>query len=531
MKTNVHVQFQKILVGVSVLGLFIMGGCKSGSSYSMEAADVILEPAVEESENIEPQNENADTIFNTEEYNRIYENPFKEVVQNPLSTFSIDVDNASYSNVRRYLNNGEMPPADAIRIEEMINYFDYNYPQPTNEHPFSIYKEVATCPWNKDHLLVHIGLQGKKLDYENLKPCNLVFLIDVSGSMDEANKLPLVKMSLTTMLENLQSADRVALVVYSGSSGLVLPSTSLEEKDDIIDAIDDLDAGGSTAGGEGLQLAYKVAAENYKENGNNRVILCTDGDFNIGISSTSELVKFIEEQRKKDIYLTICGFGMGNYKDGRLEEISDAGNGNYFYIDQESEAEKVFNKELRANLFTIAKDVKIQVEFNPQTVEAYRLIGYENRMLNKEDFNDDKKDAGELGAGHTVTALYEVVPVGKLYKRASVDPLKYQKQAVVKSDNSGDLLTIKLRYKPVKSDDSKLLSEVIGTKEISASSSNDFKFAAAVAEFGMLLRASEYKGDATFNDVLELAGNNNDNEKREFTELVQVADKMNRSKN
>lgn len=528
------------LVGLNLFwALCLIGMIYScGHSYNKEPRLVSAEIMLE-AENIAPPSLQSPTIekqkveseSNTEEYNRIYENPFKEVSQNPLSTFSIDVDNASYSNLRRFINDGQLPPADAVRIEEMINYFDYQYPQPVGEQPFSIYAEVAKCPWNNNHQLLHIGLKGKELDYENLKPCNLVFLIDVSGSMDASNKLPLVKKSLNIMLNNLNPADRVALVVYAGSSGLVLQSTPVSEKAKIESAIDNLSAGGSTAGGEGLQLAYKVAKENLKPDGNNRVILCTDGDFNVGVSSTSELVRFIEEKRKDDIYLTICGFGMGNYKDGRLEEISASGNGNYFYIDQLYEAEKVFSKELRANLFTIAKDVKIQIEFNPQNVEAYRLIGYENRILNKEDFNDDKKDAGELGAGHTVTALYEIVPKGKPYIKASVDPLKYQQATIVPTGNTDEIMTVKLRYKPIKSETSKLITQIVTGQNITEKNpSSDFQFAASVAEFGMLLRQSEYKGDATFESALKLAkasiNDDTDVEKAELVGLIAKAGKL-----
>ncbi len=504
-------------------GTALIFGCQSAVNY--EGGNPNGHPRslfMKESEVVEDEAE-----FNTEEYSKITENTFHEALQNPLSTFSIDVDNASYSNIRRYLTEGQLPPADAVRIEEMINYFSYNYPQPTGEHPFSIYNEVAACPWNKDHLLVHIGLQGKSPDYENLKPSNLVFLIDVSGSMDEPNKLPLVKKSMEILVENLSRHDRVAMVVYAGNAGVVLPSTSMEDKEDILEALDDLQAGGSTAGGEGLQLAYKIAKQNLLKDGNNRVILCTDGDFNVGISSTSELVRFIEEKRKDDIYLTICGFGMGNYKDGRLEEISNAGNGNYFYIDNRKEAEKVFAKELRANLFTIAKDVKIQVEFNPQTVEAYRLIGYENRMLAKEDFNDDQKDAGELGAGHTVTALYEIVPKGKPYSGGKVDKLKYQQTSLSPNANEKDLLTVKLRYKPIKSENSNLLSEIITIDEITGKPSADFRFSAAVAEFGMLLINSEFKGSSSFSQIEELAKETSgDPEKEEMLELIGKAEKL-----
>jgi Ca-activated chloride channel family protein len=317
--------------------------------------------------------------FNTEEYDHIAENEFKGVKDNPLSTFSIDVDTASYANVRRYITASQLPPRDAVRIEEMINYFDYDYPQPGGEHPFSVTTEISECPWNGDNRLVHIGLQGKSLDYKNLKPCNLVLLVDSSGSMSDSNKLPLLKQSLKMLLKELSAKDRIAIVAYAGSAGLVLPSTPASRAEVIVNALDSLNAGGSTAGGEGIVLAYRVAKQNLIREGNNRVILCTDGDFNVGTSSTGDLVRLIEEKRKDDIYLTICGFGMGNYKDGRMEQISNAGNGNYFYIDSIREAQKVFVKQMRANMFTIAKDVKIQIEFNPAAVKSYRLVGYEKQ--------------------------------------------------------------------------------------------------------------------------------------------------------
>jgi Ca-activated chloride channel family protein len=326
---------------------------------------------------------------NTEEYEEIKENPFVAAQQSPVTTFSIDVDNASYSNVRRFIQSSQMPPANAVRIEEMVNYFSYNYPNPTSKHPFSITTEVAECPWNPSHQLVHIGLQGKKLDYKELNPCNLVFLVDASGSMSDANKLPLLKKSLALLLDQLGDKDRIAIVAYAGAAGLVLPSTPAKQKSKILSALNSLESGGSTAGGEGIELAYKIAKDNIIKGGNNRVILATDGDFNVGTSGDEALVKLIEEKRKDDIYLTICGFGMGNYKDGKMEKISNAGNGNYFYIDNVQESKKVFVTEMRANLFTIAKDVKIQIEFNPQKVKGYRLLGYENRRLNNEDFDDD----------------------------------------------------------------------------------------------------------------------------------------------
>ncbi len=447
--------------------------------------------------------------FNTEEYGRIVENQFKDAIQNPLSTFSIDVDTASYANVRRFVNQNRLPPKDAVRIEELINYFTYDYPQPKDDVPFSINTEVGACPWDDGHKLVHIGLQGKKLDYDDLKPCNLVFLVDSSGSMSAANKLPLLQKSLKMLVDELDDRDRVAIVAYAGSAGLVLPSTPASKKHDIVSALDRLSAGGSTAGGAGIQLAYKAAEDGFIEDGNNRVILCTDGDFNIGTSSTGDLVRVIEEKRKKDIFLTICGFGMGNYKDTRMELISNAGNGNYFYIDNIHEAKKVFVKEMRANLFTIAKDVKIQVEFNPNRVKAYRLIGYENRIMANEDFNDDKKDAGELGAGHTVTALYEIIPAGSNEEVKKTDKLKYQEtQVKTAAAASNEIMTVKLRYKPPKENTSRLLEGPVKDTGLDVKeTSENFRFSAAVAGFGLLLRDSKYKGNLTFDNVVELAKN------------------------
>jgi len=466
---------------------------------------------------------------NTEEYSKINDNMFLSPGTNPLSTFSIDVDAASYANVRRFLNSGQLPYKDAVRIEELVNYFNYDYEDPKGEHPFSVTTEVSQAPWNPDHKLVHIGLQGKKLDYEDMKPCNLVFLVDVSGSMKSPNKLSLLKSAFKLLVKNLDDRDRIAIVAYAGAAGLVLPSTPATERSAILSALDKLEAGGSTAGGAGIKLAYKVAKENLIEDGNNRVILATDGDFNVGVSSTSELVRTIEEKRNDGIFLTICGFGMGNYKDGRMESISNAGNGNYFYIDNIMEANKVFVKEMRATLFTIAKDVKIQIEFNPAKVQAYRLIGYENRMLKSEDFNDDKKDAGELGAGHTVTALYEIIPVGvKSDFIKSVDELKYQKGQITNHASSDELMTVKLRYKKPKEDTSLLLSTVIKDQSTKLTKSSDnFKFSAAAAEFGMLLRDSEFKSKASYENVIELAntakGKDTEGYRAEFVQLVKKA--------
>ena len=464
--------------------------------------------------------------FNTEEYDRIYENPFKTAVENPVSTFSIDVDTASYSNLRRFIDNHQMPPKDAARIEEMINYFDYDYPEPLDDHPFSITTEVGNCPWNDANQLVHIGLQGKNLDYEHLNPANLVFLVDSSGSMDAQNKLPLLKSSFKLLLEELGDQDRISIVAYAGSAGLVLPSTPASQRERILNAMDGLRAGGSTAGGAGIRLAYEVAKQNLIVNGNNRVILATDGDFNVGVSSTSDLVRLIEEKRKVGIYLTILGFGMGNYKDGRMEQISNAGNGNYFYIDNIREAEKVFVREMRANLFTIAGDVKIQVEFNPAKVASWRLIGYENRVLAREDFDDDTKDAGELGAGHTVTALYEIVPTNAQATAPETTPLKYQETKVkAEAENTDEMMTVYFRYKPIGEEASRLIEKTVSAEVTPLKDTSDnYRFSAAVAGFGMLLRESEFKGDLTYATVLELAqaakGNDENGDRAEFMQLV-----------
>jgi Ca-activated chloride channel family protein len=468
--------------------------------------------------------------FKTEGYDHVVENPFLKTNDNPLSTFSIDVDAASYANVRRFINEGELPPAGAVRIEELINYFNYNYPQPQNDDPFSINTEISNCPWNAQHKLVLIGLQGKKISTQNLPASNLVFLIDVSGSMDEPDKLPLVKSSLKLLVDQLRPQDKVSLVVYAGNAGLVLPATNGDEKIKIKDAIDALDAGGSTAGGEGIKLAYNVAKKNFVKDGNNRVILCTDGDFNVGVSSDDELQTLIEQERQSGVFLSVLGFGTGNYQDSKMQKLSDKGNGNHNYIDNISEAKKVFVNEFGGTLFTIAKDVKLQIEFNPDKVQGYRLIGYENRLLNKEDFNDDKKDAGELGSGHTVTALYEVIPTGiKDTMLKDVDALRYQKtKSSVKNNFNDEVMNIKLRYKKADGDKSILIEHPLKDENIAFNSTSDnFRFAAAVAEFGMLLRNSQYKGNADFSSVKQTAQSaiENDEEgyKKEFISLVKKA--------
>jgi Ca-activated chloride channel family protein len=467
--------------------------------------------------------------FNTEDYDRIYENEFLSVIDNPLSTFSIDVDAASYSNVRRFINNSQLPPADAVRIEEMINYFSYDYPEPDGDNPFSINMEVSECPWNEENKLVHIGLQAKKISMENLPPSNIVFLIDVSGSMQSPNKLPLLKSAYKLLTNELRENDKVAIAVYAGAAGLVLPSTSGANKEKIISALEQLYAGGSTAGSAGIKLAYETAKENFIEGGNNRVILATDGDFNIGPSSDSELIRLIEEKREEGIFLTVLGFGMGNYKDSKMEKLADKGNGNYAYIDNILEAKKVLVNEFGGTLFTIAKDVKIQVEFNPAEVKGYRLVGYENRMLNKEDFNDDKKDAGELGSGHTVTALYEVIPPGSDYKFPSVDDLKYQKEKRPDYNyDSGELLTVKFRYKQPDENTSRLIVKVLENDDLDLEETSDnFRFSAAVAEFGMLLRDSKFKANSSFESAKSLAkdslGEDKFGYRLEFMQLVEKA--------
>ncbi|XVJ65593.1 MAG: DUF3520 domain-containing protein [Lacibacter sp.] len=467
-----------------------------------------------------------DKEMNTEDYDGIIENRFHRVTDEPLSTFSIDVDGASYSNVRRMINAGQLPPADAVRIEEFINYFKYKYPQPQGNDPFSITTEMSNCPWNEKHKLVMVGLQGKQMSTENLPPSNLVFLIDVSGSMEDPNKLPLVKASLRLLVNQLREQDHVAIVVYAGAAGLVLPSTSGMNKEKILAAIDNLSAGGSTAGGTGIQLAYRTAKENFKKQGNNRVILCTDGDFNVGISSDGELERMIEEERKSGVFLTVLGYGMGNYKDNKMQKLADKGNGNHAYIDGMNEAKKVLVNEFGGTLFTIAKDVKLQIEFNPSIVAGYRLIGYENRMLNKEDFNNDKKDAGDLGSGHTVTAIYEIIPAGVEDEfLEEVDELKYQQRKKTKKGRVHEMMTIKFRYKSPEAETSNLMVHTVAdTITPLQNTSENFRFACAVVQFGMLLRNSEFKGNAGYEGVIQLAnsslGKDEEGYRKEFVKLV-----------
>ncbi len=469
--------------------------------------------------------------FNTESYGRIEENVFLLAAKNPLSTFSIDVDRASYANVRRFIHDGVRPPIDAVRIEELINYFSYGDAGPDGEAPLAIYTEVAPAPWQPLHRLVRIALKGRPVDMTEAPPSNLVFLLDVSGSMNSPDKLPLLKTAFGLLVDQLRPQDRVAIVVYAGAAGLVLPSTPGSEKESILDAIQSLEAGGSTAGGAGIRLAYDVAAKHHFEGGNNRVILATDGDFNVGVSSDAEMIRLIEEKREQGTFLTVLGFGTGNLKDSKMEQIADHGNGNFSYIDTALEAKKVLVNEMGGTLLTIAKDVKLQVEFNPTRVAAYRLIGYENRLLAAEDFADDAKDAGDLGAGHSVTALYEVIPVGveSPIDVRGLDSLRYQTSVTrPESGDSQELLFVKLRYKEPNEDVSKLLD--LPVMDQAGPASTDLRFAGAVAAWGMLLRESEYCADFAISDVIRLArsalGPDKEGYRSEFVRLVETAQSL-----
>jgi len=467
--------------------------------------------------------------FNTESYDYISDNPFIRVAQDPLATFSIDVDTASYANIRRFLTNNQTPPKDSVRIEEMINYFTYDYPSPTGRHPVAAYAEVASAPWQPDHRLVRIGIKAKEIDSDKRPPSNLVFLIDVSRSMATPEKLPMLKNAMKLMVEKLGEGDHVAIVTYAGASGVHLRSTSGDRKDVINAAIDNLNSGGSTNGGAGIVLAYDTATSNFIRGGTNRVILATDGDFNVGVTNQGDLIRLIEDKAKSRVFLSVLGFGMGNYKDSTLEKLADKGNGNYAYIDTMNEARKVLVEEMNGTLLTVAKDVKIQVEFNPAAVNAYRLIGYENRALRHEDFNDDRKDAGDMGAGQSVTALFEVVPRGIEIEAASVDRLRYQQlEKSARRDASGEMLNVRIRYKQPDSDTSQSVETPVvdrGTAYNNAGS--DFRFAAAVASFGMILRESPYKGESTLDAVIDMAersrGADRNGYRDEFIQLVRKA--------
>ncbi len=461
----------------------------------------------------------------TEEYDQIIENQFETPKAAPLSTFSIDVDNASYTNVRRFINNGQKVPKDAVRVEEMVNFFKYNYPQPVDGQPFSINTDYSNCPWNANHQLLRIGLQGKIIPTETLPASNFVFLIDVSGSMDEENKLPLLKQSMKILANELRKEDKVSIVVYAGAAGLVLKPTKGDDKKTIINSLDKLSAGGSTAGGEGIVLAYKIAEENFIKGGNNRVIIATDGDFNVGITAKGDVQDLIEDKRQSGVFLTCLGFGMGNYKDVTLETLADKGNGNYAYIDNIQEANRFLGKEFKGSMFAIAKDVKIQIEFNPSQVAAYRLIGYENRKLKAEDFKNDKIDAGELGSGHTVTAFYEIIPVGAESEYIQPD-LKYTKPDIKQASLSNELATVKFRYKKPDGNKSIEIVKVIDNKAVAIQNSPaDFKFSAAVAWLGLKLRDSKLISEKGADDIKKLARggliNDTDGYKTEFIRLVE----------
>jgi Ca-activated chloride channel homolog len=467
-------------------------------------------------------------LFNTETYDKIDDNQWTSPTHKPLSTFSIDVDTASYSNVRRFLHQGQLPPKDAIRIEELINYFSFDYPQPRDGTPFSVTTAVAEAPWNPRHRLALIGLQGKRIDAGRTPPRNLVFLVDVSGSMQSPNKLPLVKSSLAMLARNLTAKDRMALVVYAGSSGLVLPSTRGDDTATILEALGRLQAGGSTNGAQGLRLAYQTARDAFIPGGINRVILATDGDFNVGVTNQGDLIRLIEESRESGVMLSVLGYGMGNLKDSTMEKLADKGNGNYAYIDTLAEAQKVLVEQAGGTLVTIAKDVKLQIEFNPKHVAAYRLIGYENRVLQDQDFNDDRKDAGDLGAGHSVTALYEIVPAGVKIDLPGIDPLRYQTPpAGGSADHSDELMAVKLRYKQPDAEASELRTFTVRARRDMAP---ELGFAAAVAEFGMVLRGSAFKGAASFAQARNLAtrfkGSDPHGHRAEFIRLIGLAESL-----
>ncbi len=458
--------------------------------------------------------------FNTEEYNTIKENSYMSVAANPLSTFSIDVDTASYTNLRRMINEGGYIDTNAIRIEEMINYFSYDYPAPNASEPFSVTTEMSDCPWNDETKLLLVGLQAEEIDLSERAPMNVVFLIDVSGSMNSPDKLPLVQKAFSLLTENLTPQDRVSIVTYAGSDRVVLEGADGNNKEEILEAINALEAGGSTAGADGINTAYKIAEKYFISGGNNRIVLATDGDLNVGISSESELTKLVEKKRETGVFLSVLGFGTGNIKDNKMEALADNGNGNYSYIDSVLEAKKVLVEEMGGTLFTVAKDVKLQLEFNPAYIKGYRLIGYENRMLAAEDFEDDTKDAGEIGAGHSVTAIYEIVTADSPMDLSTSD-LKYSETS---GEENGEMLTVSIRYKEPDGDTSKLLEYPVTESAYSAAMSENLTFASAVVQFGLILRDSQYKGTATYDSVLDSLENydfSNDNYKAEFISLVE----------
>jgi Ca-activated chloride channel family protein len=495
----------------------------SGGGAALKARGKITSAGVLQGPIAQPQSE-----FNTEAYDATQDTPFVAAKDTPLSTFSIDVDTASYSNVRRFLSQGQLPPSGAVRVEELVNYFSYAYPEPTGEVPFSVTTEISQAPWNPQHKLLLVGMQGKHVDARQLPARNLVFLLDVSGSMNEPNKLPLLKRSLSTLASNLGERDQVAIVVYAGASGVVLPPTSGARQSLIREALDRLEAGGSTNGGEGIELAYSLAQQMARPGSMTRVVLATDGDFNVGVTNQSDLFQLIEDKRKSGVFLSVLGFGMGNYKDSTLELLADKGNGNYAYIDTLAEARKVLVAQAGATLSTLAKDVKLQLEFNPAKVGAYRLIGYENRRLAARDFNDDAKDAGELGAGHSVTALYEIVPPGVAVDSGQVDALRYQAPAQPVPGHGSELCSLKLRYKEPTSEKSKLVEQVVQDTDSQLSATTpSFRFGAAVAVFGMTLRESPARGNSSFGLARQLAegalGTDSEGYRHEFLSLVDTA--------
>lgn len=517
----------------------IFSGCSSGDTSSNTAnrpvsSEVYTETAAKSAPANAPaarmeEFRNGDFGGTTgERYAEISENPFLEVSRAPLSTFSIDVDTASYANVRRMLNQGIKPPADAVRIEEMVNYFEYDYPQPEGNLPFSVNTELAACPWNPKHKILQIGLQGRRVPMDNLPPSNLVFLLDVSGSMNAPDKLPLLKQGMKTLVRQLSPRDRVAIVVYAGASGVVLESTPASDSRRILSAFDSLTAGGSTNGGQGIKLAYNVARQNFLREGNNRVILATDGDFNVGLTGDNELVSLVERERQSGIFLSVLGFGSGNLNDSMMEKLADKGNGNYSYIDNEDEANKALGRQVAGTLYTIAKDVKIQAEFNPARVAGYRLLGYENRLLADRDFNDDRKDAGEIGSGHSVTALYEIIPAGQPVENPGVDRLKYSDVQSSDTRFGDELMTVKLRYKEPQGTESRLLQTgVLDRPAAFENASENLRFATAVAGFGMILRNSRYRGSADYDLVARIAesavGNDINDYRSDFLGLVRRA--------
>ena len=513
------------VLGAVCSALVVLAGCGQANHDKLAPAAA---PAREASFDSAALSDEAQPA-NTEAYDRIDENPFLAVRQNPLSTFSIDVDTASYSNVRRFLNLHSLPPKDAVRIEELVNYFPYRYAPPEDDAPFSVNAETAGCPWAPGHRLLRIAIKGRELDFENRPASNLVFLLDVSGSMNEPNKLPLLKSALRLLVERLGENDRVAIVVYAGASGLLLPSTSGERQEAILAALDELEAGGSTNGAAGIELAYQVARENFIKGGVNRVLLATDGDFNVGVSDNGSLSRLIEREAESGVFLSVLGFGAGNLQDSKMQQLADRGNGNYAYIDSIQEGRKTLVEQAGGTLVTIAKDVKLQLEFNPKRLAAYRLIGYENRLLRSEDFNDDRKDAGDIGAGHTVTAFYELAPLGEAPAAAGIDELKYQQLGeTTVAAQSDELATLKLRYKEPDGEQSRSLSITIADSDRSfGEASEDFRFAAAVAAFGLTLRDSPHKGDAQLAEIEQWAsaalGPDEHGYRAEFVKLVELA--------